>query len=200
MYAFVSNGFQTIVKTSEQLDVLLGIFPFPKFQKVYTEAEGREWIKQNSRVNYASVVNNYGSTSSKGYAEIDYFIDGGNLYYNVKTDKVGYIRVDVKQDVLVDSRPELLKIKIRNIALDNILISHHVLAVQRILKLLGPYIDVNINLPDMSVYLALTKYTGNNFVIKRTREVIDKRLGVVAYTVKEDLRFDREDFSDMFDL
>lgn len=200
MYAIVANGIQTIVKTSEQLDVILGIFPYPKFQKVKTEAEGREWIRNNSRISYATDIRNYGETAKRGYAEIDYFISGNSIYYNVKTAKLGFIRIEQSDGVLVDSRPELLKIKIQNVVLDNMLIAHHVIAIQRILLLLGEYVDVNINLPDMSVYLALNKYTGNNFVIKRTQEYIRKRLASVSFTVVEGLSFNRETFEDVFDL
>lgn len=200
MYAIVANGIQTIVKTSEQLDVILGLFPYPKFQKVNTEVEGREWIRNNSRISYASDIRNYGETSKYGYAEIDYFISNNNIFYNVDTSKLGYIRVESSDNVLVDSRPELLKVKVLNVVLDNSLIAHHVIAIHRVLVLLGDYVDVSINVPDMSVYLALTKYTGTNYMIKRTQDLIKRRLASVSFTVAEGLDIRRETFEDVFDL
>lgn len=200
MYAIVANGIQTIVKTQEQLDIIISLFPYPKFQRVSTEQEGREWILRHSRIDYSKEFKNYGETAKSGYAEVDYFIEGNNIYYNVKTERLGFIRVERADGVLMDSRPELLKIKVVNVALDNLKIAHHCIAIQRLLLLLGDYVDVTFNIPDMSVYLALTRYTGNNFVIKRTQELIRKRLGAVSFTIREGMTFNRNAFDDMFDL
>ena len=200
MYAIVANGIQTIVKTQEQLDIIISLFPYPKFQKVFSEKEGREWISRHSRIDYSKEFRNYGETAKKGFAEIDYFIDGNNIYYNVKTEKLGFIRVEREDGVLIDSRPELLKIKVVNVALDDLKIAHHCIAIQRLLLMLGEYVEVTFNIPDMSVYLAVTKYTGNNFVIKRTQDLIKKRLGAVSFTVIEGITFNRHAFDEVFDL
>lgn len=200
MFAVVANGIQTVVNTQEQLDTIISMFPYPKFQRVRTVEEGWAWIKNNGRVSYSKNIKNYGECSKSGYADIEYFIWDNNIFYNVDTSKVGFIRVDIKENMVADSRPEFIKIKISNVVLDNLLIAHHVLCVQRILNILGPNIDVNINVPDMSVYLALTQYTGSNYVIKKTRELISKRLGAVSYTVIEGLEFKRNTFDDVFDL
>lgn len=200
MFAVVANGFQTIVSTTQQLDTILALFPYPKFQKVKDEVEGREWIRANSRLSYKKCITNYGGSSNHGYVEVEYFIHDGSVFYNVITKKIGFLRLSAQDDVFMDSRPELIKVKIPNVNLDDLLIAHHVIAISRMLKMIGPYVDVVFDVPDMSVFLAMTKYTGNNYVIKRTREQVDKRLGEVSYTVVEGLEFNRNQFEELFDL
>ena len=58
-------------------------------------------------------------------------------------------------------------------------------AVRRILKILGEYADVDIIVPDISIYLAATKYTGKNYMVRGLQQDIQNRLGAVSFTVRE---------------
>lgn len=184
MFAVVANGIQTICKTQRQLDYILAVYPYPKFKKCSTEEEAREWIKQNTRQFNIIKYSHYGNTAISGYAIIEYFIANNNVYYNIRTEKVGYIKIQADNDIKVDSRKSLLKVKVCNVRLDNSLIAHHVIAIRRILKLLGSYIDVDIIVPDISIFLALTKYSGKNYIIKGIQKEIASRLGAVSITIK----------------
>ena len=185
MFAVVANGIQAICKTQRQLDCIISIYPYPKFKKCSTEEEAREWLRWNSRKYTSLKHERYGNTSISGYARIEYFIDNVNTYYNIHTERVGYIRVQHESDIRVDSRRDLLKVKVLNSKLNNNLIMHHAIAIRRILRILGQYIDVDIVVPDISVFLALTKYNGNNYMIRGVQKDIATRLGAVSITVKE---------------
>ena len=69
--------------------------------------------------------------------------------------------------------------------MDDLKISSHIIAIKRVLNLLGSYVDVDITVPDMSVYLAITKYKGNNYIIHSLKNDFEKRLGGVSFTIKE---------------
>jgi hypothetical protein len=60
-----------------------------------------------------------------------------------------------------------------------------VIAIRRILIILGTIIDVDVIVPDISVYLAATKYTGRNYMIKGLQKDIADRIGGVSFTVRE---------------
>lgn len=185
MFAVVANGIQRICKTQRQLDFIIAVYPYAKFQKCKDEDEAREWLRRNTR-KYNSLRHvKYGNTSTTGYAQIEYFIADDNIYYNIYTSKVGYIRIQADESTKVDSRYDLLKVKICNVKLDDSLINHHVIAIRRILRLLGDFIDVDIIVPDISVFLALTKYSGKNYIIRGAQKEIATRLGGVSLTIKE---------------
>lgn len=185
MFAVVANGIQTICRTQRQLSSIIAVYPYPKFQKCATEEEAREWLRKNARSINSAIYDKYGNTSVWGFAQIEYFISQNNIYYNIDTRKLGVIRVRPASDVKVDARQELVKVKVCNVRLDDNLIESHVVAVRRILKILGEYADVDIIVPDISIYLAATKYTGKNYMVRGLQQDIQNRLGAVSFTVRE---------------
>lgn len=186
MYAFISNEFKTIVYTQHQLDFLCGVYSYPKFIRIRDESEALQFFKENSRDNISSSIHKLGHRTKVGYITIEYFIDGTNIYYNVHTEHFGYIKLlYIPSNVKIDSGYDLMKIKICNVILDDMNISHHCIAILNILKLFGDTINVELILPDISVFLACTKYTGTNFKIKQLQNNLDARKGEVYYTIKE---------------
>lgn len=187
MYALVANGIQTVVRSQEQLDLLISIYPYPKFRKCRTESDAREWIRQNSRADYGTEHRHYGDPAVTGYAEIEYFIADNTIYCNINTRKCGFIKIRTKDlNVKLDQRREFIKMKIENVVLNDDNISHHMIAIQRILIILGPYVDVDITVPDISVFLAATRYKGNNYILQDAQEAINSRLGAVSFTIREE--------------
>ena len=53
--------------------------------------------------------------------------------------------------------------------------------------MLGDFVDVDITVPNHSIFYALTAYTGNSQVIRRTLQCIKMRLGKVSLTLKENI-------------
>lgn len=185
VFAVIASGIQTICKTMRQVDTIVALYPYPKFKKVRDEVEARVWLRENTRKMNCLTFSKYGSTATAGYARIEYFISNNEIFYNIDTRKVGYIKVLASEEVSVDARATILKVKVRNVCLDNSMIAHHIIAIKRILKILGEYIDVDITVPDVSIFLALTRYTGNNYLIKGIQRDIEVRLGAVSITVKD---------------
>lgn len=185
MYAFVASGIQTVVRTPGQLESLIAVYPYPKFAKVANEDEARAWIRAHQRIDYGYNIDNYGDTANYGYVDAEYKILTDSVKYHISTDKLGYIRVESSEVVLVDSRQDSLNIVVKGLKLNNDLIAHHVIAIQRLLNIMGEYVDVNVHVPDMSIYLALTKYTGKHPIITSTQKFVKARLGGFAITVKQ---------------
>ena len=187
MFAFVSNEYKTVVQTVSQLDFLCSIFSYPKFSKVANMTEARNFFAANDRNYISSIMSKtkYGKQNKVGYITVEYFIANNSIFCNVNTKHFGFIRLkEYPDNVAVQSGYSDMKLKFKNIVLDNRLIAHHCLAISNILKFFGNEVNIEIILPDVSVYLALTKYTGKNFIIKNLQSLINSRDGAVYYTVK----------------
>lgn len=185
MYAFISNEYKTIVHSQRQLEFLSTIYSYPKWVKVKNKEEARKFFIDNDRAVIASGMNKYGKVNKVGYISIEYFIDGKNIYYNVYTQHFGFIKLfDIPSNVKIDSGYDLMKVKVCNVKLDNTLIAHHCIAIQNILRIFGNYINMELILPNISIYLALTKYTGTNFNIRNVQNNIESRFGEVYYTLR----------------
>lgn len=185
MYAFVSNEYRAIVYTQRQLDFLSSVYTYPQFKKVSTTEEAQRYFNRCNRKFIGTGLNKFGKDSDIGYIRIEYFIDGKNIYANVNTSKFGFIKLcGLPSNVKQDSTYDLLKIKVCNVVLDDSLIAHHCTAIANILSLFDSYINVELVIPDISIFLALTKYSGKNYAIKRTQRILNGRMGKVFYTIK----------------
>jgi hypothetical protein len=185
MFAVIANGMQAVCKTQRKLDSILAVYPYPKFCRCSTEEEARKWLAANARAPYDPSFKKYGDTAKSGYAVVEYYIWDNTIYYNVYTGSIGFIKVFPDDGVKIDARPELLKIKVSGVRVNDLSISSHCVAIRRILKILGNIIDIDITVPDISVYLAAAKYTGKNHFIRGLQRDIADRLGGVSFTVSE---------------
>ena len=184
MYAVIASGVVRIVGTPEEVNILRAIYPYAKSHYAKTMEEAQQWIAMNSRRRYDTKVQKYGTTSWNRFIQIVYFISDNAIFYNLDLTKFGRTRVDLQDGIVVDNRPNLIKVKVLNTYLDSDLIQHHAIAVKRILTLLGDYCDVDIVVPDMSVYIALTDYSGRDRILKSVQSLIKERLGGVSFTVE----------------
>lgn len=185
MYAFVSNEYQTIVYTLGQLEFLRDIYTYPTYCKVNTIAEAKQFIAKCNRKIFNAPINQYGRESDASYITVQYFIDGKNIYVNINTSKFGFIKFStLPSNVKQDASYDLIKLKICNVALNDDLITHHCIAISNIMNIVDSFMNVELIIPDISVYLALTKYNGKNYAIKNTQKLISCRMGNTFYTIK----------------
>lgn len=185
MYAFVSNEYRSIVYSQRQLDFLCSIYTYPQFKKVENELEAKRFFTKCNRKFIESGLNKYGRDTDIGYISIQYFVGDNNIYANVFTNNFGFIKLkDLPNNVKQDASYDLLKIKICNVRLDDRLISHHCIAISNILRLFDEYINIELMLPDISMYLACTKYRGKNYSINNLQGMLNSRMGNVFYTMR----------------
>lgn len=185
MYAFVSNEYKAIVYSTRQLDFLLSVYSYPQFKKVETVSEAKKYFNQCNREFINAGRSKYDRESNIGYITIEYFIDNNNIFLNIYTKHFGFIKLyNLPSNIKQDSSYDLLKIKICDIVLDDTLIAHHCVAIMNALRLLDSSISIEFILPDISVYLACTKYKGNNYIIKKVQDELKSRHGNVFFTIK----------------
>ena len=185
MWAFISDNYKCVVSTQQKLDLLISFFPRSNFKRIEDMKEARDFWKFAEKKFFSTDIVKLSHKSKYAYLTIEYFIDNNNIYINMITKNLGFIKFsnlpsNISQEVSYD----LLKLKISNVVLDDSLIAHHCVAICNILRLIGPLVNVELILPDVSVYLALTKYEGKNFEILRTRSELESRLGNVYFSFK----------------
>lgn len=184
MYAFIANEYRTIVHSQRQLDFLISIYSYPKFAKVSSTEEANNFFRKYDREFLVSGCKMDGRMDKVGYLSIEYFIDKNTIYSNIVTTNFGFIKFgNVPSNVKASFSYDLIKLKFENVALDDELIAHHCIAIQNILRVVGDLVNIELRLPDLSIYLALTKYTGSNFAIRNTQNMIKNRFGNVYYTI-----------------
>lgn len=185
MYAFVSNEYRTIVNTQRQLDFLCSVYSYPKFKLVETVAEAKQFLIANEREFYNPSLKLRGKLNDIGYISIQYFIGGNNIYANIYTEHFGFIKFkELPRNVKQDASYDLLKLKICNVVLNDRVIAHHCAAINNILSMFEESINVELILPDISIYLACTKYTGKNYAIQALQDTLHTRAGITFYTIK----------------
>lgn len=187
MFAFVSNEYQGVVYSKQHLKVLKDLYSYPIAQFCKTEEEARQFIEKHPRKFYSGdAYKKAGWTKKTGYIRIEYYIDNNNIYANMYTDHFGFVKLNLEfnPNVIQDAQYDRIKVKIKNVRLNNDSITSHCSAVSYLCNLLNPAINVQIIVPDISIYLALTEYKGNNAVINRITNELSSRIGKVAFVLK----------------
>lgn len=187
MYAIVANGISKIVKTQREVELYAAIYPYPKFRKVSTEEEGYRFLRENSR-KYNSLQHlSYGNLGVTGYMRIEYFIMDDGIYYNLYTEKLGFVKIKSQKGVKIDCRKDLIKVIVTDTRLNDFDVHQHLIAIKRILTIVGNYVNVDIIVPDISIFLAITQYKGNDYRVAGLRKLLATRLGSHGITVKQEI-------------
>lgn len=184
MYAVVAPGFNSIYVNWKDVERIHALYPYAKWRKCKSEHEAREFIKRNSTHHAIKQLYNYGDTLKDLYIDARYRIADDCIFYVFNTKRLGRMRLDAK-GIIVEYKGNEIYVKIPNIRLSDESIAGHMSAIHNMLTLLGEYVDVNIELPNFSVFYALTAYSrGGVRAISITRDLISKRLCKVAFTLK----------------
>lgn len=196
MYAVVAPGFSCVYSNWADVERVKALYPYPKWCKCYSEEEAQAWIKRNSYGKHLSRVYNYGNSFPELNIYVRYRISTDCVYYILDCRKVGNIRIHA-QDALVEYKGSKIFIKLPNIKVSNETVAGHMSAIHNLLQIVGDYVDLNIELPYYSLFYCLTGYSrGNSRPITLVRQLIDRRLGAVALSLKLE-NFSKEESSDV---
>lgn len=183
MYAVVAPGLKGIYHDPKVIDRILTLYPYTKFRKFKTEEECWQFLERNTNKHGIEEISDFGDTFSHHRVKMEYFIRTPNLYYNFDTSGLGTLRV-VNQRAIIENRTSLIKALIPNMVVDADTISGHIIAIYNGIKLLGDYVDVEVIVPDHSIFYAMHSYTGQNRNISRLSTYIKSRLGKVSVTLR----------------
>lgn len=184
MYAVVAPGFSGVFTNWHEIERVKALYPYCKWQKFHDEASAQEFIKRNLSNHVVKQLYNYGNTLRDLYVDAIYKIGPDCVYYVLHCQRVGRLRLNCPE-ALVEYKGSKIYVKVPNMYLSDESIAGHMSAIHNLLTLVGDYIDLNITLPNYSVFYALTAYNkGGSRAISVTRDLIDRRLCQVAFTLK----------------
>jgi hypothetical protein len=183
-YGYVGPGMFHVTKNYQVIDRLAALFPYSKYRKFRTEEEAWEFITRNGKRPELKNVVRYGDTFENHYVTVDYIITEDTVFYNVSTSKLGYIKlISDDSNFVIENRTDMITVRLKNIFLNKDMISSHAIAIYHILKLLGNYIDVEVIVPDHSIFYMLTIYTGSKPTILKLKKLIGSRQGKLSVTL-----------------
>lgn len=184
MYAVVAPGISGVYYNWKDVERIHALYPFAKWSKCFNEQDAREFIKRNTSKHIVKQLYNYGDTLKDLYVDAKYRIGEDCLFVVLDTKRIGHLRIP-REDVIIEYKGSKIFIRVPNTYLSDTTISSHMSAIHTILELVGGFIDVNIELPNFSIFYALTAYKGKRSrAITLTQEMILRRTCKVAYTLK----------------
>ena len=183
-YAIVAPGYSTVTTDYKVVERAKVFYPYLKWRKCDNEQSARDFIAKNYTAKRVELIYNYGDTFPDLYVTASYTIANNAVYYVIDTRRVGNLKISFP-NILIEYKANKIFIKLPNAHLSPALISGHMSAINYLLCILGDYIDINLEVPNFSVYYALTQYAGGNSrTVKIVRDKIANRLCKVAYTLK----------------
>lgn len=184
MYAVIAPGFSCIYTNWQDVERIKALYPYPKFCKCNTEAEAADWIQRNKYARRLDGIYNYGNTFENFYIDVKYKIAADCVYYTVDTSRIGRMRLDVP-NALIEYKGNKIHMKCMNIHVSNETLAGHLSVIYNILQIVGPYVDVNLELEYYALYYALTIYSkGNNRSVAAVRNLLAERFGATAISLK----------------
>ena len=183
IYGVVAPGISGVYENFDYVRRIQTLYPYCKFRKFHTESEAWNFVKRYENKHAFTTLTHYGDTFDKLCVKMEYFIENDTIYYNFRTKGVGTIKL-YSDTAIINNRSDLIMAELRDVHLNPMMISAHMIAIYHGLVLLGDYLDVDVLVRTHSVYYALMSYTGNNRVIRRTTEKIKHRLGNLSVTLR----------------
>ena len=184
MYAVIAPGFSCIYTNWQDVERIKALYPYPKFCKCNTEAEAADWIQKNKYARRLDGVYNYGNTFDDFYVDVKYKIAPDCVYFVLDISRLGRLRLNIP-DALIEYKGNKIYVKCPNIHVSNETLAGHLSVIYNILNMIGPYVDINLELEYYALYYALTIYSkGNNRSVSAVRKLLSERLGATAISLK----------------
>ena len=183
-YAVIVPGLSTVYNTWDEVQRIMLLYPYPKWRKFKTTDECWEYVRRHTTRRVYHDLHKYGETFDKLYVRMEYFIREDKVYYNFNTKKIGYIYIECDDDnITVENHAGNIKVTLHNIYLNPDLITSHIIAIWHGLRVIGDLVDIDVKVPDHSIFYALMTYNGQNRTINRVRTYIDERIAKVSVSM-----------------
>lgn len=184
IYAYSYPGGSGLTKDYKDIEWKLKVQPYLKYRVFYDEETAVEFLKRYKMKHKLRGISQYGNTFIDLVVNATYIIFNNCLYINFDKSNVPDVEFNISDgNSCVIERADTVSIKISNILLSNRTIVGHMIAIYYILKFAGKFLDINIEIPDRSIYYALFAYTGENENILRVQRMIKERLGGFSVTL-----------------
>lgn len=170
----------------KKIELITRAFPYPKYRKFRTHEEAVEFVKRyKGKEDRDFGLYNYGSTFKRHYVHAQYFFGEDSVYINIFNNGLGHISYEVDDHLIVkDEKADVAMFEIKHIKLNPVLVTSHALAIFYILKIVGDFLDVCIDIPSRGIFFMLNSYTGKDDKILKMLALKENRLGEVSVNLE----------------
>lgn len=130
-------------------------------------------------------IRNFGETIPEFSADLSFFITPDAVLSNVILPEDMNFRIaTIEPNISVSTRGNLIMICNRQLQLKSDSLRDRAVALHSLLRLVGPIMDVNLLVPDMSTFY-IFQYKGSSVLeYVKLRELVESRVGKVGLTVE----------------
>ena len=188
-YAITGPGISCVTQSWPRVHEIAQMFPYCKYRKFDNEQACWDFVKRYSRKSSSLGMTRYGDTFKDLYVSMRYIIRPDRLYFTYNTKKFGNIRLEDMDNSLVEYRGSVIMVEEPPTSVfNNSTIVSHLKAINRGIEIIGEFIDIDVTVPDHSIYYAITVYSGQNKELQDLRDRIQGRLAEVSFTLRDDWR------------
>lgn len=186
-YALTGHGISGVYFNWKEVEELASIFPYCRYRKFKTEEECWEFVYRYRSSKVSLSMTKYGNTFDSIFVRMSYTMSADRMYFNYNTEKFGRIRFDVEPKQIIQYTAKYILVQEpSSILLDRQTILSHLEVINRGVEILGELVDVDIVVPDHSIYYALTTYSGNDETINTLKNKLHNRVAEVSFTLGGD--------------
>lgn len=186
-YALTGHGVCGVYFNWKEVEELAAIFPYCRYRKFKTEEECWEFVNRYRSSKKSLSMTKYGNTFDNIFVRMSYTMSEDRMYFNYNTEHFGRIRLDATDKQIIQYTAKYVLVQEpSSIKLDIDTIISHLEVINRGVEILGELVDVDIVVPDHSIYYALTAYNGDDEVINTLKNKIHNRLAEVSFTLGGD--------------
>ena len=184
-YALVGPGVSGVYFTWSEVEELASIFPYCRYRKFDTEEACWEFVYRYKSNKTSLSMTKYGDTFDNLFIRMSYALDETRMYFNYNTEKFGRVKIDQQENQLIQYTAKyILVTEPAPKKLDNKTIISHLETISRGVEIIGDLVDIDIVLPDHSIYYALTTYSGDNEYIATIKNKLHARTAEISFTLK----------------
>lgn len=182
-YGIVGPGVHFVTQEWNRIEDIAAIIPYCSYRKFYSYDDAWSWVSSHKWSNNKLFMHKYGDTFDEPYLTLRYIIFNNTAYYTIDTKHFGRIHIDVN-DALVQYKANCILIKKQFDSLDKDKLVDHLRVIAHAVSYLGDFVDVDIVIPNHSVFYALTCYTGSNQDVLHYKTLLNSRLARVSTTLE----------------
>lgn len=192
-YGVVAPTLHSVYQDYTDVKRIITLYPYAKVRSFRTETDAWNFVRKNINTHELLKLRKYGDTFDEMFVKMEYFIGKNSLYYNYDTSKLGSgIRI-INSKAMIQQTVNSATVEVPGISVNPNLIYGHVIAIYHGLDVIGDFVDVDVTVPDHSIFYTLNSYTGDNRVLNKVLTRIKSRLGHLSISLPD---FGREDFYD----
>ena len=184
-YGIVGPGVTGVYSNWKKIEDIASCIPYCSYRKFYTEEQAWNFVQTHKRKNAYFGLNKYGDTFVSPYLTMSYLMWKDNIYLTYNIEHFGRVQLEAPDSVLVRYGAKVITAKTSlGYELQRNLILHHLASITYGVSLLGDFVDVDIIVPNHSIYYALTIYSGQNAEILKYKKQLQSRMGEFSVTLE----------------